>query len=140
MIILDTNVVSELMRAEPAPQVAAWIRDRDRRELRTTTITLAEVRYAIARLTDGRRKLALLAAADDIFRSFEDQVLPVDAAAAEQSAVIAGSRERSGKPISGFDALIAAVCRSRGTALATRNVSDFEDTGVDVIDPWTANA
>jgi predicted nucleic acid-binding protein len=136
MIILDTNVVSELMRAEPAAQVTAWIRDRDRHELRTTAITLAEIRYGIARLPDGRRKHVLLAAADDIFRAFADQVLPVDAEAAEHYAVIASNRERSGKPIAGFDTLIAAVCRSHGATLATRNRSDFEGTGIEVIDPW----
>ena len=140
MIILDTNVVSELMRPEPALQVARWVRDRDRRELRTTTITLAEVRYRIARLPDGRRKQVLLAAADDIFTAFEDQVLPVDTAAAENYAVIASSRERAGKPIASFDALIAAVCRSRGAALATRNASDFDGTGIEIIDPWGANS
>jgi toxin FitB len=140
MIILDTNVVSELMRPEPAPPVASWVRDRDRRELRTTTITLAEVRYGIARLPDGRRKQVLLAAADDIFTAFEDQVLPVDTAAAENYAIIASSRERAGKPIASFDALIAAVCRSRGAALATRNVADFEGTGIEIIDPWQANS
>ena len=136
MIILDTNVVSELMRPEPAPQVAAWVRERDRPELRTTSITLAEIRYGIARLPDGRRKQALLAAASDIFRTFEGQVLPFDAAAAEHYAAIASNRERSGKPISGFDALIAAVCRSRGAALATRNLPDFDGTGIETIDPW----
>jgi predicted nucleic acid-binding protein len=136
MIILDTNVVSELMRPEPAPQVAAWVRDRDRPELRTTSVTVAEIRYGIARLPDGRRKQALRAAADDIFRAFEDQVLPFDAAAAEHYAAIASNRERSGKPISGFDALIAAVCRSRGAALATRDLPDFDGTGVETIDPW----
>ena len=103
MIILDTNVVSELMRPEPAPQVATWVRERDRRELRTTAITLAEVRYGIARLPDGRRKQVLLAAADDIFSTFEDQVLPVDTAAADHYAAIASGRERAGKPIAGFD-------------------------------------
>ncbi len=138
MIILDTNVVSELMRPEPAPLVADWVRSRDRRELRMTSITLAEIRYGIARLPDGRRKQVLLDTADDIFRSFSDQVLPVDAAAAEQYAVIASARERAGKPIAGFDALIAAVCRSRGAALATRNLGDFDGTGIDVMDPWTA--
>ena len=136
MIILDTNVVSELMRPEPAPQVAAWVRNRDRRELRTTVITLAEIRYGIARLPDGRRKQALLAAADEIFQTFEDQVLPVDAAAAEQYAVIGSSRERAGRPISSFDALIAAVCRSQGAMLATRNLADFDGIGVEIIDPW----
>ena len=136
MIRLDTNVVSELMRPEPAPQVAEWVRRRDRRELRMTSITLAEIRYGIARLPDGRRKQTLLDTADDIFGTFDEQILPVDAAAAEQYALIASARERAGKPIAGFDALIAAVCRSQGSALATRNVPDFEETGVEIIDPW----
>lgn len=138
MIILDTNVVSELMRPEPAPQVADWVRRRDRRELRMTSITLAEIRYGIARLPDGRRKQALLDTADDVFRTFSDQVLPVDEAAAEHYATIASTRERAGKPIPGFDALIAAVCRSRGATLATRNLPDFGGTGIEVIDPWAA--
>ena len=98
MIILDTNVVSELMRPEPAPQVASWVRDRDRRELRTTTITLAEVRYGIARLPDGRRKQVLLAAADDIFTAFEDQVLPVDAAAAKTTPSSPAAASEPGNP------------------------------------------
>jgi predicted nucleic acid-binding protein len=136
VIILDTNVVSELMRPEPAAQVANWVRDRDRRELRTTAITVAEVRYGIARLPDGRRKQVLLAAADEVFSAFEDQVLPVDTAAAEHYAAIASSRERAGKPIAGFDALIAAVCRCQGATLATRNVSDFDGTGIEIINPW----
>jgi toxin FitB len=137
MIIIDTNVVSELMRPEPDPGVASWVRARDRRELRMTVISLAEVRYGIARLPDGRRKQVLLGAADEIFSAFADQILPVDAAAAEHYAVIASSRERAGKPIPGFDALIAAVCRSQGATLATRNVSDFDGTGIEVINPWT---
>lgn len=139
MIILDTNVVSELMRSEPASQVANWIRDRDRRELCTTVITLAEIRYGIARLPDGRRKQVLLAAAGDIFSTFEDQILRVDTAAAEQYAVVASTRERAGKPIASMDALIAAVCRSRNAALATRNVADFDGTGIEIIDPWLAS-
>src|SRR5882724_2340061 len=136
MIILDTNVVSELMRPEPASQVADWVRRRDRRELRMTSITLAEIRFRIARLPAGRRKQALLDTADDTFRAFDEQILPVDAAAAEEYAIIASARERTGKPIAGFDALIAAVCRSHGAALATSNVSDFDGTGIEIIDPW----
>ena len=140
MIVLDTNVVSELMRPEPDPQIAMWVRSRDRQELCTTSVTLAEVRYGITRLPDGRRKEILLAAADDIFGTFADQVLPVDAAAAEQYAVIASSRERAGRPISGFDALIASVCKSRGATLATRNLPDFEGTGIDLVNPWAQDA
>jgi toxin FitB len=136
VIVLDTNVVSELMRPEPAPQVASWVRDRDRHELQTTAITLAEIRYCISRLSDGRRKQVLLAAAAEIFSAFGDQILPIDAAAAEHYGVIASSRERAGRPIASFDALIAAACRARGAALATRNVSDFDATGIEVIDPW----
>jgi predicted nucleic acid-binding protein len=136
VIILDTNVVSELMRPEPAPQVAEWVRRRDRRELRMTSITLAEIRYGIARLPDGRRKQTLVDTANDVFLAFDEQILPVDAAAAEQYALIASARDRAGKPIAGFDALIAAVCRSRGATLATRNLPDFENTGVEIIDPW----
>jgi hypothetical protein len=136
MIIIDTNVASELMRPEPDPGVASWVRARDRRELRMTAISLAEVRHGIARLPDGRRKQVLLGAADEIFSAFADQILPVDAAAAEHYAVIASSRERAGKPIPGFNALIAAVCRSQGATLATRNVSDFDGTGIEIINPW----
>jgi toxin FitB len=116
--------------------VASWVRSRDRRELFTSSITLAEIRYGLARLPDGRRKQVLVDAADDIFRAFSDQVLPVDVTAAEHYALITSSRERSGKPISGFDALIAAICRSRGAKLATRNLPDFDSTGIDAIDPW----
>jgi toxin FitB len=136
MIVLDTNVVSELMRPDPAPQVAEWVRVRDRRELVMTSITLAEIRYGIARLPEGRRKQVLLDTADDIFRTFSDQILPVDEVAAEHYAVIASRRERAGKPIGGFDALIAAVCRSHSAALATRNLPDFADTGIETINPW----
>jgi len=137
MNVLDTNVVSELMRPEPTSRVTDWVRRRDRRELRMTSITLAEIRYGIVRLPEGRRKQVLLETADDIFRSFPDQVLPVDEAAAEHYAMIASAREQAGKPIAAFDALIVAVCRSRGAALATRNLPDFEGTGIELIDPWS---
>ena len=98
MILLDTNVVSELMRPEPAPQVSSWVRSRDRRELFTSSITIAEIRYGLARLADGRRKQVLLDAADDVLRAFSDQVLPVDVTAAEHYALISSARERSGRP------------------------------------------
>lgn len=109
ILVLDTNLVSELMRPEPAPQVAAWVRVRDRRELCMTSITLAEIRYGIARLPDGRRKQVLLDTADDIFRAFSDQVLPFDTAAAGHYAAIASIRERAGKPIPGSGALIGGL-------------------------------
>jgi predicted nucleic acid-binding protein len=101
-------------------------------------VTLAEIRYGIARLPEGHRKRVRLNTANDIFRTFSDQILPVHEAAATQYAIIASGRERAGKPIPGFDALIAAACRSRSAALATRDVPDFDGVGIEVIDPWAA--
>jgi predicted nucleic acid-binding protein len=139
VIVFDTNVISELMRSEPSPVVVRWVRSRRARELYTTSITLAEVRYGIERLPDGSRKQLLKDVADEVFAAFEEQVLPFDAEAATRYAVIVSERDRVGLPIAGFDAQIAAICRSRGAALATRNLKDFHGTGIEILDPWQAN-
>lgn len=136
MIVVDTNVVSELMRPAPATVVQEWVHGHDARQLCTTAITVAEVRYGIERLTDGRRKELLRAAAVEIFEMFAEQVLPFDLAAAEEYALVVSQRDRLGLPVDGFDAQIAAICRVRGVPLATRNLGDFEKTGIEVIDPW----
>jgi len=138
MIILDTNVASELMKPSPALAVRDWIRARRGDELYTTSITVAEIRYGIACLPAGRRRDLLTATADDVFPAFKDQVLPFDAAAATHYPVIVTRRDRAGLPIDGFDAQIASICRTRDAALATRNLKDFQDTGIHVIDPWQA--
>ncbi|WP_432505493.1 type II toxin-antitoxin system VapC family toxin [Kineococcus arenarius] len=137
MIVLDTNVVSELMRTSPSPGVVAWIEQQPPAEVRTTAVTVAEVRYGIARLPEGRRRNALRAAADEVFSVFAEQVLPFDAAAAVHYADVVTERENAGTPISGFDAQIAAVCRSHHARLATRNTGDFTDLGLDLVDPWS---
>lgn len=136
MIVLDTNVVSELMRAEPAPAVLAWLKQNSSSGLYTTVVTVAEIRYGIARLPDGQRRESLNQAANEIFAAFPRQVLPFDLAAGGAYADVVASRERLGRPIDGFDAQIAAICRTRAATLATRNTKDFADTGIDVIDPW----
>jgi toxin FitB len=137
MIVLDTNVVSELMRAAPSAEVVAWVHRQSAAEVCTTSVTLAEVRYGIARLPAGRRRDLLRAAADDVFGTFADQVLTFDGAAAVHYADIVVEREHSGSPISGFDAQIAAVCRTHHASLATCNTDDFDRLGLDLIDPWT---
>jgi hypothetical protein len=137
MIILDTNVVSELMRPEPDARVRQWVNARRADELGTTVITVAEIRHGIERLPDGRRKEGLLSAATDLFTAFGDLVQPFDVQAAGWFGPVMVRRARLGLPIEGFDALIAAICRARGAALATRNVEDFAETGVEVIDPWS---
>lgn len=136
MIVVDTDVVSELMKPSPSAAVAAWVRAQTGSEVYTTSITLAEILYGIARLPDGRRKDLLLTTASEVFASFADQVLPFDAGAAVQYAQVVGGRDRLGLPIDGFDAQIAAICRARGATLATRNLKDFSHTDVTLIDPW----
>ena len=137
MIVVDTNVTSELMRPAPSPAVVGWVRERDAGELFTTAITLAEIGYGIERLPPGRRKASLKAAADELFAAFSSQVLPFDALAASEYPSIVHRCENAGAPIDGFDAQIASICRTHGASLATRNVKDFQHTGIDVIDPWS---
>jgi len=137
VIVVDTNVVSELMKAEPSAVVREWLVGRDRDELRITAITVAEIRHGIERLPKGRRRTALRGTAVEVFSRFADDILAFDAAAAAVYAEIVGRRDRKGAPISAYDAQIAAICRVQGASLATRNVKDFTDVGVDLIDPWT---
>jgi len=136
MIIVDTNVVSELMKPSPATAVRDWIAAHTDDELYTTSITLAEVRSGIERLPDGHRRALLREIAHDVFNAFEQQVLPFDARAATHYAAIVTKRDSVGLPISGFDAQIAAICRTHDATLATRNLADFQETGVGVVDPW----
>lgn len=134
MIVIDTNVVSEMMRDEPDRSVLAWADAVGR--LHTTAITLAEVDYGIARLPEGRRKTRLAAIAAEAFADFGDVILPFDAHAARRYAGIVAGRERRGHPISAADAQIAAICATREARLATRNTGDFDGTGVSLINPW----
>ena len=136
MIVVDTNVISELMRPRPDSAVVNWVRRRDQREFYTTSVTLAEIRYGIARLDAGRRKESYTSAADEIFANFDEHVLPFDRVAAVQYAAVVSARDRAGLPINGFDAQIAAICLAQGATLATRNVKDFTGIGIEIIDPW----
>lgn len=139
MIVLDTNVISETLRPVPEPSVLDWLANQPRASLFTTTVTRGEVLYGIRLLSDGKRRRGLWDAAKKIFsEDFGGQVLSFDSDAADIYAEIAASRRMVGKPISQFDAMIVAMARSRGAILASRNVKDFENCGVDVIDPWTA--
>ena len=138
MIILDTNVVSELMRPRPDARVRQWVSGQRVGELGTTAVTVAEIRHGIERLPDGRRKETLLSAAADLFAGFGDLVQPFDTLAAAWFGPVMVRRARLGLPIQGFDALIAAICRARGAALATRNAKDFAETGIEIVDPWAA--
>jgi predicted nucleic acid-binding protein len=136
VIVVDTDVVSEIMRPAPEPIVVAWLRIQDGRDLYTTSITVAEILYGLERLPAGRRRQQLEASAREVFVTFADHVVVFDVAAATEYAVVASARERTGAPIGGFDAQIAAICRVHDATLATRNLADFDGTGIDMIDPW----
>ncbi len=139
MIVIDTNVLSEALRPEPEPVVLDWIANQPRASLFTTTVTRGEILYGIRLLSEGKRRRGLWDAAMHIFdEDFADHVLSFDGESADAYAEIAASRSMAGRPISQFDAMIAAMARSRGASLATRNVQDFADCGVDVVNPWTA--
>ena len=138
MIILDTNVVSELMRPVPAPAVLRWVGAQPAANLFVTTITKAEILYGVQCLPRGKKRDALEADAEAVFdQEFAERVLPFGGGAATAYAVIAAERRRIGRPIGILDAQIAAVTRSLDAKLATRDVDDFVSCGIDVIDPWT---
>lgn len=138
MIILDTNVLSELMRSAPDRRVLAWVSAQAAASLFTTALSEAEILYGIAVLPAGRRRKALDLAVVGLFADFGDRVLPFDSAAAQTYATIAADRRTAGRPISFADAQIAAIARTLGARLATRNTPDFDGCGVQVIDPWKA--
>jgi predicted nucleic acid-binding protein len=136
MIVLDTNVLSEEMKPVPEPAVHDWLSRQNSLDLFTTAVTEAEIIYGVAILPDGKRKRELDAAAKRILALFAGRILPFDSTAAHDFALIVADRHRAGRPIEDFDALIAAITRSRGMTLATRDVQDFAGTGVGIIDPW----
>ena len=137
MIILDTNVVSEMIRPAPSEQVLRWISSQPALLLYTTSITHAEMLYGMECLTKGKKKKAFDTALEGMFaEDFRDRVLAFDAGCAKHFAEIAEARERSGRPISQFDAQIAAIARSRSAVLATRNSVDFANCGVKLVNPW----
>lgn len=137
MIVLDTNAISELARQVPDPGVLSWLDSLEVCDVATTAVTAAELRYGVARLPDGHRKRDLTVVIRGILtEDFYGRVLPFDERAAVRYADIVTGRERTGRPIGVADAQIAAICRDLGAMLATRNTADFEETGIELIDPW----
>jgi toxin FitB len=136
--ILDTNVVSELIRPKPDSHVIAWIAAQPAHALFITTITEAELRYGVEALPNGKRKTELIDLIHAILQEdFAKRILPFDSNAAVEYATIAAHRRRLGKPIPQFDAQIAAIARAHGAeVLATRNLADFFETGLNVVNPW----
>ena len=139
MIVLDTNVLSELMNPKGSKLVTAWADAQPTNSLFTTAVTKAEILYGIAILPEGARKRRLYKTAQALFlESFSNKTLPFGQSAAEHFAVISSHRRSKGSPISQLDAQIAAICLAHQATVATRNVKDFTDCQIDIINPWEA--
>jgi toxin FitB len=139
MILLDTNVVSELMRRAPEPRVVEWLDAQPAADVWISAVTVGEIRLGIALLPDGQRKERLAGLAEAMFQEdFSDRCLAYDILAAADYAEIVAARTRLGRPVSVEDAQIAAIARSGGLTLATRNTKDFSDIdGLPLVYPWT---
>ncbi|MBD2436377.1 type II toxin-antitoxin system VapC family toxin [Nostoc sp. FACHB-110] len=137
MIVLDTNVLSELIKPQGSTVVRNWAAQQPITSLFITTITQAEILYGIAILPEGKRKYELYQAATLMFaEDFVGRILTFDESAAVAFANISAQRRANGTPISQADAQIAAICYSHNAAIATRNVADFVDCGIFIINPW----
>lgn len=137
MQVLDTNVISEIMKALPSPRVMEWWSQQQPDELFVTTVTVAEILYGIEILPRGKRRESLRVEAEVVFRQdFAGRILAFDEGASRELPAIAAGRRVQGRPIAGFDAQIAAIAHSRGAILATRNTGDFEGCGVCLVNPW----
>ena len=138
MILLDTNVVSEVMKPEPYPAVRNWLDEQAAETLYISTVTIAELMFGISALPKGKRKDKLTAALDGVLELFADRILPFDTSAARRYAVLAVKARAAGKGFPTPDGYIAAIAGSHDFAVASRDTSAFTAAGLIVIDPWTA--
>jgi toxin FitB len=137
MIILDTNVLSELMRNKPDATVLGWLDRQAPQSIWITSVTYFESQLGLALLPTGRRRDALeLAFADVLSKDLEDRVFPFDMKAAAEAAKLAAARQRAGRPVDIRDTQIAGIAQARRATLATRNLRHFDDLSVPVVDPW----
>ena len=141
MFVLDTNVVSELLRPSPDAGVETWVGALEATDLYFSAIGEAELRYGVAILPAGRRQTALASAIDAILREdFGNRILPFDSHAAREYADIAAARRSAGRTIAPADCQIAAIARSREMTVVTRDFRDFEGVDIGVVDPWTGDS
>jgi toxin FitB len=139
VIILDTNVLSALMRDEPESVVVKWLDLQPAESIWITSITLFEARLGLALLPKGRKRQALEAAFRQLLQEdLENRVLDFDSAAATEAANLAAARQKAGRPIDMRDTQIAGIALARRAALATRNIKHFPDLNAPVINPWDA--
>jgi len=137
MIVLDTNVLSALMRQTPDQQVIGWLDRQPRTSIWTTSITLLEVRFGLHIMAAGKRRSLLMEAFEAVLGKLGQRVIPFDVAAAQQTGDLMASRHKKGRPVELRDTMIAGIVLAQHATLATRNTAHFEDIAVSVINPWT---
>jgi len=138
MIILDTNVVSEFMTSPPESSVLSWLNAQNTASLYLTTITIAEIGFGLRTMPQGKRRDMLTERFEQFVKTaFEHRILPFDEDAARVYGEVLGYRREIGRPISSLDGQIAAIARSRGFSVATRNIKDFEECQIDLINPFS---
>ncbi len=139
MILLDTNVVSEVMKTQPAEAVVAWLNAQDSERLYVSAVTIGEITYGLRILPDGKRRSGLRERFERfVVLAFDQRVLAYDESAARVYGELMGDRKELGLPMSVPDGQIAAIARLNHLAVATRNVLDFEHCGIDVLNPFEA--
>lgn len=137
MTILDTNVLSALMRPTPEPSVVAWLDRQPRPSIWITSITALEVQFGLRILPISKRRTELFQAFDALLETLDHRIAAFDAAAAEKASELMARRQRIGRPVELRDTMVAGISLARRATLATRNIVHFTDTGIAVIDPWT---
>jgi toxin FitB len=140
LIVLDTNVISEAMRPRPDPRIIEWLDTNTERPVVLTSITIAELLLGMRILEPGKRRSELERRFEMLLRGFRRETLAFDEAAADAYSEIAAARKRAGRPMRAFDAMIAGIAVSRNAEIATRDISDFEGCGAQLINPWEATA
>lgn len=141
MVVVDTNVVSEFMASQPAEPVVEWLNSQDAVHLFLTTISIAEIGFGLRAMPDGRRRRLLSDRFEQfVGTAFASRVLSFDEDAARAYGELRGHRRELGRPMSALDGQIAAIARTRGYAVATRNVRNFRDCGLELIDPFARAA
>ena len=138
MIVLDTNVLSALMRQTPDAKVIAWLDKQSRTSVWTTSVTMLEIRFGLQIMATGQRRSRLLEAFEALLEKMGHRVAPFDDEAAAQAADLMASRQRKGRPVELRDTMIAGIVSARHATLATRNLVHFEDLSVAVVNPWLA--
>jgi predicted nucleic acid-binding protein len=138
MIILDTNVLSALMRATPERKVVAWLDEQPRTSVWTTSVTVLEVRFGLQMLAVGKKRSRLVQAFEEMLDKIEQRVAAFDALVAQQAGDLMASRQRKGRPVDLRDTMIAGIALAHHATLATRNTAHFDDLSIPLVNPWTA--